>query len=450
MQQEKNLCTGKIFPTLNRFALPIIFAMIFQALYGCVDMLIVARFSSTEEISGVASGGLLMVLVADALTTMATGVTILVGNFTGAKDNDKVGYSIGSGISLFSMLAAIIMAILMTMPRGIARLLQAPEEAMLSTSQYLFWCGSGMFFIMGYNLLSAIFRGLGDSKTPLLTVGTACFCNILGDILLVAGLKMGAKGAAIATVLSQGISVVLSLLFILRRKQNFKLERKHFGLFRQYTYDILKLGIPLALQDAMVSLSFLAIQIVSNSINVVSSAAIGIGEKLSYFIMLVPISYMSAMSAFTAQNIGANQPERCKKALFLGMIPSTAFGLTMGAILFWRADLFARIFTNDEAVILASTGYLHVYALDCIITPVMFCFFGYYTGRGNSLFVMLQGMIGSFGIRIPSAIIARYVFDSESLFAIGVGSPCASLLQLIICFVFYAWTLRHHAEGQPA
>ncbi len=440
MERKYHLTEGNILATLTGFAIPVFFTLFLQALYGGIDLLIVGKFADTEDVSGVATGSMLLSTVTMIITGLAMGITVLVGEKIGMKKPDEAGKAIGAGISLFFVFAVILTFAMTAGSDFLAKILNAPEEAVSQTSSYIFICGAGSAFIVAYNILGAIFRGIGDSKTPLMTVAIACTVNIAGDMVLVAVFDMGTIGAAIATVFAQAVSVFISFVVIVKRgnmpfffsKEFIKFDKKIIG-------TELKLGIPVALQELLVGISFLVIQTIVNSFGVTASAGVGVAEKVCAFIMLVPSSYMQSMSAFVAQNMGARNPVRAKKALKYGIMTAFAAGLIMSYIAFFHGDMLSWIFSKDIQVIAASQSYLKAYAIDCLLTPFLFCFTGYYNGCEKTLFVMLQGLVGAFFVRIPAAYFISRISET-TLFHIGLATPASSILQITLCIFMFAYT----------
>ena len=438
MKNTQNLTEGKILPSLLRFAVPVLFTLFLQALYGGVDLLVVGQFGSTEDVSGVATGSMLLQTATMIVTGLSMGVTISVGEKIGMRKPREAGQAIGSGICLFAVFAVVMTGTLVGGAGILAGLLHAPEEAFGQTVAYIRICGSGSLFIVAYNLLGAVFRGIGDSKTPFVTVSIACVINIVGDLVLVAGFGMGAAGAALATVAAQTFSVLISFVIIRRKRAlPFEFSRKFICFDKKIIAKELKLGTPVALQEFLVGTSFLVIQTVVNTFGIVASAGIGVGEKVCMFIMLVPSAYMQSMSAFVAQNMGAGNPVRAKKALGCGILTAFAAGAVMGIFTFFHGDLLASIFSKEAQVIAASHDYLKAYAVDCLLTPFLFCFMGYYNGCEKTLFVMLQGLIGAFGVRIPVVYLVSRLED-PSLFQIGLATPASSAVQIALCVGMFA------------
>lgn len=438
MNQTQNFTKGPILGPMIRFTLPILFAMLIQTLYGAVDLMVVGQFATSADVSAVSTGSQIMMTVTAVVASMSVGLTIIMGQKIGEGRPDECADVIGSGIWLFGILSAGITVVMVLFGTQVCQLMQAPREAFSQTVDYVRICSMGTVFIVAYNLVGSIFRGIGDSKMPLITVAVSSVINVFADLLLVAGMGMGAAGAAIATIGSQGLSVLFSVLLVRRKGLPFRFEKKNLLPDRKMIGRLLGLGVPIALQDFLVSISFLVILAIVNSLGLIVSAGVGVAERLCGFIMLVPSSFMQSMSAFVAQNIGAEKPERAKKSMWYGIGASLLIGLIMGYASFFHGNLLAGMFSKDSVVIAAAAEYLKAYALDCVLVSFLFCFMGYFTGRGNTTFVMLQGIIGAFAVRIP---FSRYmsIHFPESLFRIGLATPVSSLLQILLCVGYYLW-----------
>ncbi len=441
MNNASNLVTGKVFSSLIKFAVPVFVAMFLQSLYGGVDLLVVGQFAKTADVSGVATGSLLMQTVTMIITGFSMGVTVYVGQKIGENNNKDAGKAVGAGVVLFLFVGTILSLLLVLFTRQLADLLHAPKEAFKETCDYITVCGTGTLFICMYNLLGAIFRGVGDSRTPLITVLIACTINIVGDLFFIAFLGMGAKGAALATIIAQATSVVISLLIIRKKSLPFTFKKKYIRFDKKIILRELKLGAPIALQEFLVGVSFLIIQTAVNSIDVVASAGVGVADKVCAFIMLVPSSFSQSISAFVAQNIGADRKDRAVKALKYGILTSLCVAVVIGSFSFFKGDILAGIFAKEQDVIMQAFDYLKAYAIDTLFTAILFCFIGYFNGCGNTLFVMLQGIIGAFGVRAPIVLIMSSLADT-SLFKIGLATPCSSVFQVILCVSFMLY-IRH-------
>lgn len=435
---SNDLTEGSILKSLIMFTIPVIFALLLQAMYSAVDLMVVGHFAETADVSGVATGGIIMQVVTHVITGLAMGITIIVGQKLGERKPEDAGRAVGAGIYLF-VLFTIILTVFMTFGAGlIANLMHAPEEAFRETVRYIRICGIGSVFIVGYNLLGSIFRGMGDSTTPLITVAVACILNIIADLIFVSVFNLGAAGAALATVIAQAFSVGASLFMIRRKKLPFTLSRRDIRPDKKLIGKELKLGVPVALQEFLVGFALLVLQSIVNNIDVYSSAAVGVGEKVCVFIMLVPMAYIQSMSAFTAQNVGAARHDRAKKALGWGILTSAIFGIITSWLSFFHGDFLAGIFDNDIYVIQNAHLYLKAYGIDCLMTPIVFCFLGYYNGYGKTMFVMLQSILCAFLIKVPVVYIMSQL-KNTSLFLIGLGIPISTFVQVLLCigmFIF--------------
>ena len=434
--KEHSLIQGNILKSLISFAFPVLLALFLQAMYGAADLIIVGQFADTYEQSGVASGSQLFNMITMVITGLTMGVTVFVGDCIGGGKPDKAGQGIGTGIAIFAVLAVAITVLVVPFSDALAGFMHAPAEAFAQTSSYVKICGIGTVFITAYNVIGAVFRGIGDSKTPLITVAVACVINILVDLLLVAGFGMGAAGAAVATVSAQAISVAFSLYFISKKKLPFAFSKKYIRFDPACSKRILLVGVPIALQELLVNFSFLFIQVVVNSMGVMESASVGVAEKVCVFLMLVGSAYMQSISAFVAQNNGAGAYERSRKALFYGMKTALLAGAMMGTVAFFGGDWLASIFSSEKEVVAYAHDYLKAYAIDCLLTAVLFCFVGYFNGCGKTVFVMMQGIVGAFCVRIPAVYLMSRL-EGVSLFHIGLGTPISSAAQIILCVLAY-------------
>lgn len=448
MNKVQNFTEGKIFSPLIRFALPVLLALFLQAMYGAVDLLIVGQFGGDHAdvfVSAVSTGSQIMMTLTVVITGLAMGLTVYVGEKIGAGERDEAGEIIGSGISLFAMISIVLTVIMVFASSSLARIMHAPDEAFDNTVLYVAICSAGTLFIVAYNLVGSIFRGIGDSKIPLLTVTIACVLNILGDLLLVAVFDMGASGAAIATVFAQAMSVFLSLLIIRKCKLPFDFSRKYLRPNPTHIKSIMRLGTPIALQDLLVSISFLVIIAIVNTLGLAESAGVGVAEKVCAFIMLIPSAYMQSMSAFVAQNIGALKYERAKKALCYGIVSSFAVSIVIGYFSFFHGDILAGIFAKNADIIAPAAEYLKAYAIDCLLTAFLFCFIGYFNGCGNTTFVMIQGIIGGICVRLPVSWAMSKILP-VSLFRIGLATPISTVVQILLCVGFFTITQQTHRK----
>ena len=438
-EQQLTFTEGEILKPLLQFALPVLLALLLQAMYGGTDLLIVGQFASAADVSAVSTGSQVMQSVTSVITGLAMGTTILLGQKIGQKREQEAGDVIGSGICMFAVLAVVITAARVAGAEFLTGIMHAPEEAFEKTALYVRICSAGSAFIISYNVLGSIFRGIGDSRTPLLAVFIACVFNIFGDLLFVAVFHMAAAGAALATVLAQGISVILSLLIIRRQKLPFSFSRANIRFHQKLIQKTLVLGFPIALQDFLVSISFLVIIAIINGLGVIASAGVGVAEKLCVFILMMPSAFSQSMSAFVAQNYGAGKMERARWGMVYGMAVSFGFGLILSYISFFHGTLLTGIFAKDPDIILAAADYLRAYAIDTLLVSFLFCFTGYFNGCGRTAFVMLQGIMGAFCVRIPvSYLMSRR--PGVSLFQVGLAIPMSTVIQIAVCVIYFIRT----------
>ena len=450
MSSDKNNFTeGSILKKLSLFMLPVLGALILQAAYGAVDLLVVGRFGSTAGLSAVSTGSQLMNLVTFMVTQLAMGATVLIARYLGEKKPERIGAVLGGATVVFAILAAVLFVLLVFFAHPIAVLMQAPSEALGLTTRYVRICGMGIFFIVAYNMLAAIFRGLGDSKSPLLFVLVACLINIAGDLLFVAGFKMDAAGAAIATVMAQAVSVVLAIVILLKKDLPFTLKKSDFRLNPQCR-KFLQVGLPLALQEVLTQASFLALCAFVNRLGLTASSGYGVASKIVSFAMLIPSALMQSMASFVAQNVGANKPKRAKQAMFTGMGIGLVFGCAMFALVMLKGDVLAGIFSTDAEVVQKGFEYLKGFAPETILTAILFSMLGYFNGNNKTVFVMIQGLVQTLLVRLPMSYLMS-IQPNASLTKIGLAAPVSTLVGVLLNTAFYLYfTHSQQKELQKA
>ena len=385
MERNTTFTEGKILQPLILFAMPVLFALFLQAMYGAVDLLVVGKFASSADVSAVSTGSQIMMTLTNLISCFAMGTTVLLGQLIGCGKKEEGGKAVGTAMVMFAGIALVMTVLLVCFAPQISSIMHAPKEAFDKTAAYVRICGCGMIVIVAYNLIGCIFRGIGDSKMPLFTVAIACVCNIAGDLVLCAGFHMGTTGAACATVFAQVVSVVVSFGFIRKKQLPFVFKKENVRIHKDLFKKMAGLGAPIALQDLLVSISFLIILAIVNSMGVTASAGVGVAEKVCAFIMLISSAFMQSMSAFVAQNYGAGRMDRAKKAL--------------------------------------------------------------YNGIGQTKFVMLQGIAGAFGVRVPVSYLMSIRPDT-SLFKIGLATPMSSVVQLLLCLGFMVILNRRARKGE--
>ena len=436
MNKEKSDFTqGSILKKLIPFMIPILGALVLQAAYGAVDLLVVGRFGSTAGLSAVSTGSQILNLVTFVITQLAMGITVLIARYIGEKSTGQIGELLGGAVAVFAIVSAVLFVVMVFFAKPLAVLMQAPQEAISLTTVYVRICGGGIFFIVAYNVLAAIFRGLGDSRSPLIFVAVACVVNIIGDLILVAGFHLDAAGAAIATVAAQAVSVVLAIVLLKKKDLKFGIQKKDFRINGQCK-RFLKVGLPLALQEFLTQMSFLALCAFVNKLGLEASSGYGVACKIVNFAMLVPSSLMQSMASFVSQNVGAGKPDRAKKSMFTGMGLGVIVGVVVFICVWCFGDVLTSVFTTDAAVIQKGTEYLRGFAPETIVTAVLFSMVGFFNGYEKTVWVMIQGLVQTLLVRLPLAYVMS-IQPHASLTRIGLAAPVATCFGIVLNVIFY-------------
>lgn len=430
MEKKYDFTSGKILPKLVKFLLPILGALVLQAAYCTVDTLVCGRFGSEAAISGVTTGCNIINLFVFTMAAFSTSLTILMGNYIGSKQYERVSRVIGAGIVIFTVLAILFSVSLVCLAVPIATLMKAPVEAFDLTVQYIRICGGGLVFILAYNFISAIFRGVGDSKLPLLFVGIATIVNIGLDLLFVAVFKWDVAGAAFATVIAQAVSVILSIIIIKHRKLPFKFNTKDIR-FNEEVKNIFRVGWPLALQDILVSLSFSALNAFINKLGIDASNGYGVANRITQFVLLVPDSLLQSMAAFISQNVGAKKEKRAIQSMACGMALGSFIGLLAGAGVYFFGDSLARIFTTDTKAVEQAFLFLKGFATEGVLTSFLFCFIGYFNAHNKTVWSMVQSVMQTLLVRLPLSYLFSIQADAN-LLRIGSAMPLSTLFGILI------------------
>ena len=434
---QSDFTQGSILKKLVTFMMPVLGALILQAAYGAIDLLVVGRFGSTSGLSAVSTGSQVLNLVTFVVIQTAMGITVLIARYLGEKKPEQIGSVIGGSAIVFTIISVVLFVVMVGFARPISILMQAPTEAVDLTATYVRICGAGIFFIVAYNLLSAIFRGLGDSKSPLLFVLVACIINIFGDLALVAGLHMDAAGAAIATVAAQACSVVFAVILLMKKQLPFEITKKDFRLNIQ-CQRFLEIGLPLALQEFLTQISFLALCAFVNRLGLEASSGYGVACKIVNFAMLVPSALMQSMASFVSQNVGAGKLKRARQSMLTGIGVGLVVGCFVFALVMLKGDVLTGFFSTDEAVIQNGFAYLKGFAPETIVTAVLFSMIGYFNGNNKTVWVMTQGLIQTLLIRLPFAYIMS-IQPNASLTMIGLAAPVSTMVGIILNVGFFTW-----------
>lgn len=445
---ERNLTTGSVFKNVIIFSLPYLLSYFLQTLYGMADLFIIGQFEGVASTTAVSIGSQVMHMITVMLVGLAMGTTVSIGQAIGSKDKKRVAEGIGNTVILFMGVALVLMTVLLLLTKPIVTVMSTPQEAVMGTISYLTICFIGIPFITAYNIISAIFRGMGDSKSPMYFIAIACAANIVLDYVFIGGLHLGPAGAALGTTCAQAISVVISLCMIIRQRKEFSFSRKDFRLSHNIMGQILKIGIPIALQDGFIQVAFMIITIIANQRGLNDAAAVGIVEKIISFLFLIPSSMLSTVSALGAQNIGAGKRQRANETLRYAVMITVGFGIIVGIFMQFFASPVVALFTDASdasgaEVVRLGGQYLRGYVWDCMFAGIHFSFSGYFCACGKSGISFLHNIIAITLVRIPGVYLTSTLFP-DTLFPMGLATAAGSLLSAIICVV--AFTILNRKE----
>lgn len=440
---ERNLTTGSVFKTVLQFSLPYLLSYFLQTLYGMADLFIIGQFNGVGSTTAVSIGSQVMHMLTVMIVGLAMGATVTIGRAIGAKQREQAARAIGNTITLFMLVSVLLTAGLLLAVRPIASVMSTPAEAVAGTISYLTVCFIGIPFITAYNIIASIFRGMGDSKSPMYFIAVACAANIALDYLFIGVFALDAMGAALGTTLSQTISVLVSLAVILTRKSGIKLTKDDFRPRRETMGSLLKVGVPVALQDGFIQIAFIVITVIANKRGLNDAAAVGIVEKIIGILFLVPSSMLSTVSALCAQNIGAREHGRARQTLRYAIIMSVTWGIAAVLVMQFAAEPFVSLFVDEakagsSEVVQLGGQYMRGYVWDCIFAGIHFSFSGYFCAYGLSLIPFIHNSLSILCARIPLSYFASIRF-SDTLFPMGLASPAGSLVSVIICISVFVW-----------
>lgn len=438
------LTEGSITKTLIRFAAPYLAANFLQALYGAVDLFVVGWFCDSAAVSAVSTGTQITQIVLSLISGLTMGGTILIAQYVGANRVDEATDTISTMLTLFGVVSLGMTVVMLLATYPLLVLMQTPAEAFPYAMDYVLIASAGTVFVVGYNAVSAILRGLGDSRHPLIFIAISCVCNIVLDLVAVGPLGMAAGGAALATIISQGLSLVIAIIYLKRHDFIFDFKLRSFHLHKEKVKSLFNVGIPVSLQDTTVHISFMFIAAIVNSMGVVASAAVGIAGKFDAFAMLPPMAFSGAISALAAQNIGAGQPERAKKTLYVSMLLSFGCAVVFFAWAQIAPETIMLLFQFDPAVTAAGAEYLRTFSFDFLLVAFAFCFNGFFNGCGCTRYTMINGISTTLGIRVPLAFLFSILLPS-SLYGIGLAAPVASLVAIVVHVIMLRTPIWRHA-----
>ena len=442
---EKNLTNGSVLKNIAYFSLPYLLSYFLQTLYGLADLFIIGQFEGVASTTAVSIGSQVMHMLTVMIVGLAMGSTVCIGQAVGAGDKKRASAAIGNTVTLFMLLSVVITALLLALVRPIVSVMSTPAEAAEGTRAYLTICFIGIPFITAYNIISSIFRGLGDSKSPMIFIAVACAANIALDYIFIGVMGLGPAGAALGTTLSQAISVVFSLTVILRKKSGISLERRDLHPQRDTMGQLLRIGIPVAAQDGLIQIAFIVITVIANRRGLDAAAAVGIVEKIISFVFLVPSSMLSTVSALCAQNIGAGNQARAEQTLRYAIIIAVSFGVIIALLTQFISEQAVSLFTPDAVVITLGGQYLRGYIWDALFAGIHFCFSGYFCACGRSEISFIHNISAIALVRIPGVYLTSKLFP-DTLFPMGLATAAGSLLSVIICIIAFALLKKHSVK----
>lgn len=442
---EKNLTNGSVLKNIAYFSLPYLLSYFLQTLYGLADLFIIGQFEGVASTTAVSIGSQVMHMLTVMIVGLAMGSTVCIGQAVGAGDKKHASAAIGNTVTLFMLLSVVITALLLALVRPIVSVMSTPAEAADGTRAYLTICFIGIPFITAYNIISSIFRGLGDSKSPMIFIAVACAANIALDYIFIGAMGLGPAGAALGTTLSQAISVVFSLVVILRRKSGISLERRDLRPQRDTMGRLLRIGVPVAAQDGLIQIAFIVITVIANRRGLDAAAAVGIVEKIISFVFLVPSSMLSTVSALCAQNIGAGKQARAEQTLRYAVIIAVSFGIIIALLTQFISEQAVGLFTPDVIVITLGGQYLRGYIWDALFAGIHFCFSGYFCACGRSEISFIHNISAIALVRIPGVYLTSKLFP-DTLFPMGLATAAGSLLSVIICVIAFALLKKHSVK----
>lgn len=448
-EMEKNLTSGSVFQNIVWFSLPYLLSYFLQTLYGMADLFIIGQFEGVAGTTAVSIGSQVMHMITVMIVGLAMGSTVSIAQAVGANNKKQASLSVGNTVTLFMGLSVVLSAVLLLFVRPIVTVMSTPEEAVSGTVLYLTICFLGIPFITAYNIISSIFRGLGDSRSPMYFIAAACVANIVLDYLFIGYFHLGPAGAALGTTLAQAVSVVIALLAISRQKSGITLCKNDFRPRKSVMGQLLQIGIPVALQDGFIQIAFIVITIIANRRGLSAAAAVGIVEKMISFLFLVPSSMLSTVSALCAQNIGAGKEDRARETLRYAIMIAAGFGILVSILIQFIAEPAVGLFTVDATVRMMGGQYIRGYIFDCIFAGIHFSFSGYFCACGRSEFSFLHNIIAILLVRIPGVYLTSKLFPT-TLLPMGIATACGSLLSVGICVIVYLWLREHGVERKKS
>ena len=440
--KSKNLTNGSIMGNIVSFSLPYLLSYFLQTLYGLADLFVVGQYCGVSSITAVSIGSQVMHMVTVIVVGLAMGTTVTTAQSVGANDVARTKRVVGNTVTLFMVFSLLMAAGLVGWVGDIVSLMSTPVEAAAETTSYLTICFIGIPFIVAYNIIASIYRGMGDSKSPMYFIAIACVVNVLLDYLLIGYLDMGAAGAAWATTLSQTVSVLVALIAMNQGDSGIRISRSDLKPQRAVMGKILNIGVPVALQDGFVQVGFIIITIIANQRGLNDAAAVGIVEKIIGILFLIPSSMLSTVSTVSAQNLGAGKLDRAIRTLWYANCIVIGFGTFFSIIMQMFPEKAVGLFTDDPQVIVQGCQYLQGYVWDCVFAGIHFCFSGFFCACGWSIISFIHNAVSIVVARVPLAYLASIMYPT-TLYPMGLATVTGSVVSVIICVGVFVWMKKH-------
>ncbi len=436
----RDLTRGSVSKNLLYFTAPYLLSYFLQTLYGMADLFIIGQFDGADATTSVSIGSQVMHMITVMIVGLAMGTTVGIGHAVGAGDKTRAKTAIGNTLTLFLTLSVVGTALLLLLVNPIVSVMSTPEEAVAGARIYLIICFAGIPFITAYNIIASVFRGLGDSKSPMYFIAIACAANIILDYVFIGAMDMGAAGAALGTTLSQALSVIISVIAVTKKKREIIPSKSDLHPQKSVMSEMLRTGIPIALQDGLIQVAFIVITIIANKRGLTDAAAVGIVEKIISFLFLVPSSLLSAVSALCAQNIGAGKQDRADRTLCYALFAAVGFGVVVAVIMQFAAGFTVGLFQKDAAVVAAGEQYLKGYVFDVIFAGIHFSFSGYFCACNKSYISFIHNISAIALVRIPGVYLMSVKFP-DTLLPMGLATAMGSLVSAIICAIAF-WLIK--------
>jgi len=434
---HKDLTQGSVVKQLLRFAIPFMLSNLLQALYSVADMIIVGQFCGKVGITGVSIGSQINILVTGAAMGLSIGGTVMIAQYGGQKRYDEQRKTIGNVTTLYLILSVVVTAVMLTVGRGLLVVLNTPESAFTEAENYYNICMAGTVFMFLYNAISGVLRGMGDSKRPLYFVLIAAITNVVLDLLLVGKFGMRSAGAAWATIAAQALSVVISLIYLAKNNFFSGYSLNDFRLKADKLRSLVKIGLPSSVQSLVVSLSFLTLTALVNSLpNAdIASACQGIGGKVNSFAILPALAISSAISSMAGQNIGAGEFKRAKKTMYVGMVMAFIVSAIVFAVVNIFPEFVISLFDKEAEVIKVGVPYLRWISFDYLFVAVVFCINGLAIAAGSTYIALINAFFSSIFIRVPLAYLLVKQFDM-GFNGVGIAMGFATLGSVLLGSIY--------------